>query len=155
MDVNGLAHEVWAMSQGQAPIDDAVQPIMTELHLFAEAVRAAERERLLSELRRMHDEQADRAVWHNYFLFAANVLAGKLLPEGEAPSTTRLVTLDQAEAMVAAERERIRLLVEAVRDANAASQDADDCLIYTPAVERAWVALLVGLDGPTAPGPAL
>jgi hypothetical protein len=71
------------------------------------AGEAAERERLLSELRRMHDEQADRSVWHNYYLYAANVLAGKILPQqGEAPSTLPLVTLDQAEAMVAAERER-------------------------------------------------
>jgi hypothetical protein len=47
--------------------------------------------------------------------------------------------------------ERIRVLVEAVRDANAASQDSDDCLIYTPALDRAWTALMAGLEGPTAP----
>jgi hypothetical protein len=74
--------------------------------VLIEAVEAAERERLLSELRRMHDEQADRSVRHNYYLYAANVLAGKILPQGEAPSTLPLVTLDQAESMVAAERER-------------------------------------------------
>jgi len=55
------------------------------------------------------------------------------------------------EATVAAERQRIRGLVEAVRKANAESQDADDCLIYTPAVQRAWIALMAGLEGPNAP----
>ena len=49
---------------------------------------------------------------------------------------------------IKAQRERIRGLVEAVRKANAESQDADDCLIYTPAVQRAWIALMAGLEGP-------
>jgi len=57
-----------------------------------------------------------------------------------------------AAAAVAEERERIRALVEAVRDENAASQDADDCLIYTPALQRAWEALMAGLEGPNEKG---
>ena len=43
--VNGLAHELWAMAQGAAPIDDVVTPMMAELLAFAGAVGAAERER--------------------------------------------------------------------------------------------------------------
>ena len=42
--VNGLAHELWAMSQGRAPIEDVVTPMMAELLSFAAAVRGAERE---------------------------------------------------------------------------------------------------------------
>ena len=42
--VNGLAHELWAMAQGRAPIDDVVTPMMAELLSFAAAVRGAERE---------------------------------------------------------------------------------------------------------------
>jgi uncharacterized protein YukE len=59
----------------------------------------------------------------------------------------------------AGERERIRALVEAVRTENAAAQDDDDCVMYTPGLQRAWLALLAGLEGrnaahqrnPTAP----
>ena len=43
--VSGLAHEIWAMSQGPAAIDDAVTPIMAELVKFAESIVAVERER--------------------------------------------------------------------------------------------------------------
>jgi hypothetical protein len=39
--INGLAHELWAMAQGQAPIEDVVTPMMAELHVFA-AVCVAE-----------------------------------------------------------------------------------------------------------------
>ena len=43
--INGLAHELWAMSQGVQSIEDATTPIMDELTSFAGAAIAAERER--------------------------------------------------------------------------------------------------------------
>jgi delta 1-pyrroline-5-carboxylate dehydrogenase len=58
----------------------------------------------------------------------------------------RACLLDFAAELLAAERERILALVEAVRDANRASQDAEDCLIYTTAVQNAWAALLAELS---------
>jgi hypothetical protein len=63
---------------------------------------------------------------------------------------TPLVTLAQAEAMVAAERERLRVLVQAVRDANRDAEDADTFRLLKPGQERAWIALLAGLEGPNA-----
>jgi len=44
-DINGLAHELWALAQGVAPISDLVDLMIPELQKFAAAVRAAERER--------------------------------------------------------------------------------------------------------------
>ena len=41
--LNGMAHELWAMAQGRAAIEDVVEPMMTELATFAHAIRAAER----------------------------------------------------------------------------------------------------------------
>ena len=126
--------------------------------LLADAV-AAERERLLSELRRMHDEQADRPVWHNYYLYAANVLAGKILPEGTAPSTSPLVTLAQAEAMVDAVRERWAADRDMLRDALAALVDVAGTLPDVLA-GKLWHRLedarqaLAQAGGPSAPGPA-
>lgn len=50
---------------------------------------------------------------------------------------------------VAAERERIRALVQAVRDANRdAAEDGETFRLLKPGQERAWMALLAGLDGP-------
>ena len=43
--INGLAHDLWASAQGRAAIEDVVTPMMAELHAFAAAVQAAERER--------------------------------------------------------------------------------------------------------------
>jgi hypothetical protein len=45
--INGLAHELWAIAQGVAPIDDVVTPMMVELHVFAESVRSTEQKALL------------------------------------------------------------------------------------------------------------
>ena len=58
---------------------------------------------------------------------------------------------DQAaiDSAVAAERERLRGLVEAVRHANAESYpEADAFLLPTPGQSRAWLALLAGLEAP-------
>jgi len=49
---------------------------------------------------------------------------------------------------VAAERERIRALVQAVRDANRDAEDGETFRLLKPGQERAWMALLAGLDGP-------
>lgn len=49
---------------------------------------------------------------------------------------------------VAAERERLRALVEAVRDANRDAEDGDTFRLLKPGQERAWLALLAGLKGP-------
>ena len=49
---------------------------------------------------------------------------------------------------VAAERERIRALVQAVRDANRDAEDGGTFRLLKPGQERAWMALLAGLDGP-------
>jgi hypothetical protein len=54
-----------------------------------------------------------------------------------------------AKLVQAAERERIRALVEAVRDATAAAQDADDCVIWNQGLQDAWLALMHGLAGPS------
>ena len=43
--INGLAHELWAIAQGRAPIEDVVTLMMAELQAFASAVRADECER--------------------------------------------------------------------------------------------------------------
>jgi hypothetical protein len=115
-----------------------------------DAAVAAEREHLLSELRRMHDEQADRSVRHNYYLYAANVLAGKILPQGEAPSTLPLVTLDQAEAMVAAARERCAAMLERDIDLGGLS-DSPAWQKYTADLLTACAAML---REPSAPAQA-
>jgi pyocin large subunit-like protein len=47
--INGLAHELWAIAQGVAPIEDVVTPIMLELQQFADAVMAAERDRWIAK----------------------------------------------------------------------------------------------------------
>jgi hypothetical protein len=61
-------------------------------------------------------------------------------------------TADQMHAYaaqaVAAERERLRVLVEAVRDANCDAQSYGTFRFMTPGQERAWMALLAGLEGP-------
>jgi len=55
------------------------------------------------------------------------------------------------EAAAAAERERIRALVQAVRDANRDAEDGGETFrLLKPGQERAWMALLAGLDGPNA-----
>ncbi len=52
---------------------------------------------------------------------------------------------------VAAERDRIRALVEAVRDANAAEAHGDyPVRVLTAQQERAWVALMAALEGTNA-----
>ena len=53
---------------------------------------------------------------------------------------------------VAAERERIRALVQAVRDANRDAEDGGTFRLLKPGQERAWMALLAGLDGPNVGG---
>ena len=57
-------------------------------------------------------------------------------------------TVRYAEAQVAAERERLRALVHAVRDANRDAQDGATFRLLKPGQERAWMALLAGLEGP-------
>ena len=66
------------------------------------------------------------------------------LPDGEYP----LYTLAALDAAVAAERERLRVLVQAVRDANRDAEDPDTFRLLKPGQERAWLALLAGLEGP-------
>jgi len=56
---------------------------------------------------------------------------------------------DTVVRMLAAERERIRALVQAVRDANRDAEDGGETFrLLKPGQERAWMALLAGLDGP-------
>jgi hypothetical protein len=57
--INGLAHELWAMAQGVAPIEDVVVTMMTELHAFAAAAVATERERCAAVARRWGETHAD------------------------------------------------------------------------------------------------
>ena len=47
-EINGLAHELWAIAQCQAAIEDVVTIMMAELHGFAKAVATAERESCVS-----------------------------------------------------------------------------------------------------------
>ena len=151
------ARWVWAVLRSPRPYEDAWSA--EQMRDFRAEGVAAERERLLSELRRMHDEQADRPVWHNYYLYAANVLAGKILPEGTAPSTSPLVTLAQAEAMVDAVRERWAADRDMLRDALAALVDVAGTLPDVLA-GKLWHRLedarqaLAQAGGPSAPGPA-
>jgi hypothetical protein len=51
---------------------------------------------------------------------------------------------------VAAERVRIGALVEAVRDANRDAEDGNTFRLLRPGQERAWMALLAGLNGTTS-----
>jgi hypothetical protein len=44
-DINGLAHELWSLAQGVAPISDRIDLMIPELQKFSASVRAAERER--------------------------------------------------------------------------------------------------------------
>ena len=37
--INGLAHELWAIAQGLAPIEDVVTPMMAELERFERSTR--------------------------------------------------------------------------------------------------------------------
>jgi hypothetical protein len=61
-----------------------------------------------------------------------------------------LVRADMARVqIVAAERERLRALVQAVRDANAAEAHGDyPFRVLTARQDRAWVELMAGLEGP-------
>lgn len=49
---------------------------------------------------------------------------------------------------VAAERDRLRELVQAVRDANAAAAEPERFHLLTHAQQAAWLRLLAALDGP-------
>ena len=49
------------------------------------------------------------------------------------------------DAAVAAERERLRGMVEAVRDANHDATDGYTVRLLTPGQKRAWLALLAGV----------
>lgn len=61
----------------------------------------------------------------------------------------RAIAAESAEGQrVLAERERLRVLVQAVRDANRDAEDADTFRLLKPGQERAWMALLAGLEGP-------
>lgn len=59
-------------------------------------------------------------------------------------------------AGMADERERIRVLVQKVRDANRDAEDGDTFRLLKPGQERAWMALMAGLEGPNVgnEGPA-
>jgi hypothetical protein len=37
--INGLAHELWAIAQGVAPIEDVVTPMIAELERFERSTR--------------------------------------------------------------------------------------------------------------------
>lgn len=70
-----------------------------------------------------------------------------MYPNNGPYRVAQMVTLAQAEAMVAAERDRIRALVEAVRDANAAEAHGDYTFrVLTAQQERAWVELMDALN---------
>ena len=71
-------------------------------------------------------------------------------PQPDDDGTT-IALFDQSaiDSALAAVRERLRALVEAVRDANAESYpDADAFLLPTPGQSRAWLALLAGFEAP-------
>ena len=51
-----------------------------------------------------------------------------------------------ARQLLVAERRRLRELVEAVRDANAAAQDEDAFRLLTPRQNQAWAALLAAMS---------
>lgn len=52
------------------------------------------------------------------------------------------------DAAVAKERERLRVLVEAIRDANCDAENVNTFRLLKPGQERAWLALMAGLEGP-------
>ena len=55
--------------------------------------------------------------------------------------------LREIDAAVAAERERLRELVDAVRHANSDAQESSDTFrLMTPGQDRAWLALIAGME---------
>ncbi len=66
---------------------------------------------------------------------------------------SRIYSRAEVDAIVAAERERLRRLVEAVRDANLGAGNGDTVRLLTPGQERAWVALMAGLNARVQPLP--
>lgn len=56
---------------------------------------------------------------------------------------------DELRAAMVAERARLRQLVEAVRNANSDAEDGDTFRLLKPGQERAWMALLAGLEAPS------
>jgi len=89
-------------------------------------------------------------VWHDQYARPepAEYTRSKAPFEAADALDMQAKKIELLQSLLTTERQRIRGLVEAVRKANAESQDADDCLIYTPAVQRAWIALMAGLEGP-------
>lgn len=73
-----------------------------------------------------------------------------MYPNNGPYRVAQMVTLEQAEAMVAAERERLRVLVQAVRDANHGAQGEYPFRLLTAQQDAAWRELLAALDGPNA-----
>ena len=55
---------------------------------------------------------------------------------------------DELRAAMVTERARLRVLVEAVRDANREAEDADTFRLLKPGQERAWMALLAEVEAP-------
>lgn len=60
-EIDGLAHELWAMAQGPGTIEDAIEPMMVELHGFAFCIVAEEqaaRAELMKQLQALVDRYA-------------------------------------------------------------------------------------------------
>jgi hypothetical protein len=94
---------------------------------------------------RLKDTEATAAYKQDVFVFwSSNEVAGSVIEELEP--LFRQASIDAA---VDAVRERIALLVQAVRDANATEANGDyPFRLLTAAQERAWVALMAGLERP-------
>ena len=97
----------------------------------------------------------DPAHSHTYTFNRATLLAfaDAILEQQRAwaqQAEARAIAAESAEGQrVLAERERLRVLVQAVRDANAVEAHADyPFRVLTALQERAWMALLAGLEGP-------
>ena len=106
----------------------------------------ADRRRMEMQVVGWHIDTGDDAAWFELFDSQDGPTVG---PEAATYQTPRAVVyLVDALAAVAAERDRIKALVEAVRDANRDAEDADMFRLLKPGQERAWAALLAGLEGP-------
>jgi hypothetical protein len=69
-------------------------------------------------------------------------------PEVMAELGFQQAVREVASLVLAEQRERLRGLVQAVRDANAAAGDPERFRLLTHAQQTAWLQLLAALDGP-------
>lgn len=86
----------------------------------------------------------------------ANTEGVRFVSRSHGQCTTSTVSVDSLLELMktvrAAERERLRMLVEAVRTANGLAEDGDTFRLLNYGQERAWIALLAGLEGPNGVG---